>query len=455
MAPFIVTLLVLSLAGNIVPIFNVVAILGLFPLRLLWTKAASPDRWLGPKTTIRFAIAAYVFWIFSYLLTTAPFLNLFSYSFLRFDGALLVAYLPLLLLGDVGLAPAFVYRLIWVYLALLAAAAFLGAMLLLLLGPGHLALLNLPVLKGLLELQTGHIMLAMFLGLYRTHMTTGNLYAIAALLALCFALRQPKPKLLAWPSLIFVCLLLGIILSGARTAYVAFTVTLLLQFVWRKGYYQSLVRIGTLVLVPVILLALANPSISRRAATILFFEGNANVMGRFRLYHEAVGDFEDSPLIGIGYGRFVDSGKTYAGIRHLVYLATGSIVVDESEFANQAHDSYLQFLAEGGIVGLFLMLGIWISVYGWAGRLRRKFSAKSHAAALCHGIQAAVMVTFFSSLTGTSMMEASTPLAVFTLVGLLRNVASSECRNQLARSQKVAGHSTLNRLRESFGPATG
>lgn len=434
MVPFLVTLLVLSLTTNLFPIFNVVAILSLIPLRLVWSKTATPDRRLGPTTAVHFLLAAYAFWLFSYLLTTAPLSNLVSYDFLRFSGAILIGYLPLLFLGDVGLSSGFVYGLIWVYLGILSAAAIVGELLLLLLNGGHNPFLGMGTPKTFVSFETDHSMPVMLLGLYRTHMTTGIQYALASLMALRFMLRAKKPKLLSWASLVFVSLLAGMILSGARTAYIAFAAALLLQFVGKKRYSRLLVKIGALVFVPTLLFVLSQPAILARAVSIVNFEGDANVSGRFSLYQEAVRGFSNSPLIGIGFGRFSDSGKTYFGLRHLVYIATGGEVVGEVEKLNEAHDSYLQFLAEGGVLGLFLMLGVWVTTYCWAGRLRHRLQNGSTAAALCDVVQASVVVTLFSSLTGTTMMMATTPLFVFTMVGLLRNVVAFESRARTATS---------------------
>lgn len=433
MALLIVTLLVLSLTTNVFPFFNVVAILSLIPLRLLGSKRSTPDRRLGPRRAVHFLLGAYAFWLFSYLLTTASLSNLVSYDFLRFNGAIFIGYLPLLLLGDVGLSSGFVYRLIWVYLGILAAAAIIGA-LLLLLSAGHHFFPGMGILKNFLSYETGHAMPVMLLGLYRTHMTTGIQYALAALMTLCFMLREKRPKLLSWASLVFVSLLAGMILSGARTAYVAFAAALLIKFVAKKRYSKFLVKIGALVVVPTLLFVLSQPTIFARAASIVYFDGDMNVSGRFNLYQQAAQDFSSSPLIGIGLGRFSDSGKTYFGLRHIVYIATGGEAVGEVEKTNEAHDSYLQFLAEGGVVGLFLMLGVWVTTYRWAALLRHRVRDGSTAAALCDVVQAFVVATLFSSLTGTTMMMATTPLFVFTMVGLLRNVVAFESRAQAATS---------------------
>lgn len=457
MAPFIVTLLVVSLASNMASWLNVAAILALLPLWLFSTKRATADRWLGPKKAIQFAVLAYGFWIFSYLVSTAHPAGLFSYDFLRFKGALLIGYLPLLLLGDVQLSSRFVLRLIWTYLVTLAMVAASGAGLILLLGLGHRSFLNMPILKNVLWIGVGHEMPVMLLGLYRTHMTAGNQYAIASLMALCLILRGTKPRLASWPTLVFICLFGGMLLSGARTAYVAFAGAFLFLFVRQKEYLKPLVKIAMPVCLTLLILLIAVPSISTRAlSTVDYGQQDTNVMSRFRIYGEAAKYFTASPLIGIGYGRFDDLGKSYWGIRHLVYISTSAQPagdLEDTEYSMRAHDSYLQFLAEGGIVGFFLMMGIWLSTYRWAGLLRRRFRPESHGAALCEAVRAAVLVTFFSSVTGTTMMMATTPLTVFTIVGLLRNLACSE-----ARTYSLAGHPTLPtaiRLRQSPGFAIG
>lgn len=431
LAPLIVGLLVLSLATNVFPVFNMVAILGLFPLRLFWSKTATPDRHLGPRTAVHFLIAADAFWILSYMLTTAPLSNMLSFGFLRFEGALLVGYLPLLLFGDVGLSPGFVRRLLWAYLAIQAGVAVLGIVILVPLVLGRGGLPAASVLDQMLAAQPNLGMPLMFLGLYRTHMTTGIQYAMAALIALCFMLHTKERRLVSLAGIVFIALLAGLILSGARTAYVAFVAVLLFQFAWKKRYFRPLVRIAALTLVPAILFLFSQRVIFGRAASIVHFEGDTNVARRFNLYHKAVEDFLRSPIIGIGFGRYDNSGVTFWGIRHVFFLATTGEVTNSQDFQahDQVHDSYLQFLAEGGIVGLFLMLGVWVATYRWAGRLRRKFQEGTTAAALCEVVQASVLVTFFSSLTGTTMMTATTPLFVFTMVGLLRNVAIWECRS--------------------------
>src|SRR5438445_11261417 len=99
----IVSLLFLSLGMTVLPSVNIVAVLALFPLRIFLGRTENKNVRVGPTAAIRFLIAAYAFWIVSYLLTTAPISNLFSFNFLRYDGPFIVGFLLLLLLVDVVL----------------------------------------------------------------------------------------------------------------------------------------------------------------------------------------------------------------------------------------------------------------------------------------------------------------------------------------------------------------
>jgi len=423
MAAFIITLLVASLTSNLVPTFNVIAILALFPLYLFWSRSGGPDQRLEPKTAIRFLFGAYAFWIFSYLLTGAPLANLFSYEFLRFDGAILVGYLPLVLLRDCGLQPRFVNRLLWGYLGILACAATLGV--LQFVGQvGGLDYEEEPTEIHLNVLYKSYLTTDIFHGWFRAHNAAGSIYGMAACIALAFALGRGKVKILSWPILGFAAALTGLVLSQSRSGYIAFTAAFLIVFVRTRRYTKGLVKISALIALPLMLFLLSQALILRRVQWIANFD-DPNVVGRFIAYQEAVQDFANSPLIGVGFGRYNDDWKSFSGVPHFVYIATGGQVVN---LDTHAHNSYLHFLAEGGLVGLFLMLGIWVATYRWAGRLRSMFSETSQIGMLAQAVQACVVVLLFFSFTEHALGTGFGPLTLFTFVGLLRNVAAHEVK---------------------------
>jgi hypothetical protein len=426
MALLIITCLVLSLTSNLVPVFNVMAILALVPLRLFCTeRAADPD--LVPRRAINCLLLAYTFWIASYLLTGASISNLFSYDFLRYDGARFVGYLPLLLMGACGLKSNTVTRLLWIYLGILAVAATLGAVQFI----THIEGLNYDAESTGPHwnvLYKSELTTDIFHGWYRAHNAAGSVYAMATCVALAFFLGRNKTKALSWQGLIFAAVLTGLVLAQSRSGYVAFTAASVIVFMRKKEHARRLLRLGIVVGVPLLMFWLSQSLILRRVQWITNFE-EPNAAGRLINYADALTDFARSPLIGIGLGRYNDEWKIYSEIPPVVSVATQGEVVN---LDNHAHNSYLHFLAEGGIVGLALMLGVWIETYRWAGMIRRRFGELSATGTLAQGIQASIVVVCFFSLTEHAMGMASSPLVIFTMVGLLRNAAAYERLNVAA-----------------------
>jgi O-antigen ligase len=56
-------------------------------------------------------------------------------------------------------------------------------------------------------------------------------------------------------------------------------------------------------------------------------------------------------------GRYNDEGRRFSGLKHVAYFATSGTVVNAP---SHAHNSYLHFLAEGGLVGLAAGAAPWI-----------------------------------------------------------------------------------------------
>jgi hypothetical protein len=65
----------------------------------------------------------------------------------------------------------------------------------------------------------------------------------------------------------------------------------------------------------------------------------------------------------MGFGSFDDHIGNVASYFHL-FSAPSDIIVEHSD--SHAHNSYLNFLAETGMVGLFLMLGFFWKLVDWS-----------------------------------------------------------------------------------------
>jgi O-antigen ligase len=417
------TLLVASLAGNIFPAFNIVAISGLFPIYLLSRDSrAMETSGYGPGGARNYLLAAYVYWISSYILTGAPIGNLFSFDFLRFDGALLIAYLPLLLIADTRLDPAFIRRSVSLFLTIMAIVAMLGLAEFV---DSTVVPLGIPRLPASLQmLHNASLSTGIFHGFFRAHNAAGAIYAIAALLSFSLLARGKNPSLLSWPACWFATNIIGLVLTQSRTAYVAFLAALLPMFFWQRQFLKTSLKYACLILLPLLLFLLFQPTVTRRAEGVSDLE-DPNIVTRFVYYQRAINDFVQSPIVGAGFGRFNDQLKIYSSVPYVLHFATGgSSVSDDSH----AHNSYLHFLAEGGIVGLALMLGVWISAFRWVARQKKIFAEGSFGHCFALGIQSCIVLEFFMSFTEHMMGTAVSSLTIFTLVGLFVNLVGWKYR---------------------------
>lgn len=419
----VTTLMVASLVGNVFPAFNIAAIFSLFPLYLVNKESRRETLFdYGPVTARRFLLAGYLYWTGSYLITGAPIGNFFSFEFLRFDGALFIAYIPLLLVIDLELDPQFVRWLIGLFLtsmslvALLGLAEFVDATLI------PLGLSRLP--ESLQLIHNASLSADIFHGFFRAHNAAGAIYAMAALLAFALLAGRKRPSLLSWPAFWLATTVTGLILTQSRTAYVAFVAAILLGFFLRRSSFKRALKYGGPILVPLLACLLIQPTVTHRTEAVSDLD-DPNIVMRFAYYQRAIDEFTLSPIFGTGFARYNDQLKIYSGIPHFIYFATGGSVENDDL---HAHNSYLHFLAEGGIVGLALMLGVWIATFRWVGKQKQIFEVGSFGHCLAQGIQACIVLEFFMSFTEHMMGTAVTSLTIFTMVCLLLNLVGWKYR---------------------------
>lgn len=416
------TLMVVSLVGNILPAFNILAISGLFPLYFVNRdshRTTLPP--YAPAAARKCLIAAYLYWISSYLATSAPVSNMFSFDFVRFDGALLIAYVPLLLMVDLHLDPQFIQRLLRVFLGAMSLVALLGLAEFI---DNTLAPLGLTWLPDPLQfMHDASLSTQIFHGFFRAHNAAGAIYAMAALLAFSLLVRGEKPSLMSWPTVWFASGVVGLMLTQSRTAYVAFFATLVIMFC-RRGSLINAMKYGVPILLPILYFLLLQPTVNRRTQEVSDLE-DPNVVTRFFYYQRAFDDFLQSPVVGIGFGRFNDELKIYSGVPHLLYFATGGSVENNDE---HAHNSYLHFLAEGGVVGLGLMLGIWVSLFRWIRAQKAIFAIGSFGDCFARGIEACIVLEFFMSFTEHMMGTAVSSLTILTMTTLFLNLVGWKYR---------------------------
>jgi O-antigen ligase len=419
----VTTLMMVSLTGNIFPAVNVVAIGSLVVLYLSYQgRASNVFGSYGPFRARQFLLAAYVYWTLSYLATGAPLGNFFSFEFLRFDGALLIAYVPLLLLVDLRLDPTFVRRSVQLFLSILSLVALLGLAEFVDSTLIPLGFSRLP--EPLQLIHNASLATDIFHGFFRAHNAAGAIYAMATLVAFSLLVLSGRPSLLSARAVWLACSFVGMVLTQSRTAYVAFLITLVLVFFLNRAHRRNALKFGTLILTPLLYFLLVQPALNQRTETVSDLE-DPNVVSRLFYYQRALTDFSQSPIVGTGFGRFNDDLKIYSGVPHLLYFATSGLIVNDDA---HAHNSYLHFLAEGGIAGAGLMITVWICVYRWVSRQKRIFASGTFGYCLANALQACILLQFLMSMTEHMMGTAISSLAIFTLLGLFLNLVGWKYR---------------------------
>lgn len=210
-------------------------------------------------------------------------------------------------------------------------------------------------IRGILE---GVIATKVFRNMYGNlvqpnHFATYIALALASMLLLCA--RSAKPPLIAW--ILFAILLFVLSLSGSRSSWLyLIAIAVLAWWLYRSEATKDRKRLMVLaiLLVPGFVLAqllallpwLAAPE-PAITATERIFELVSGGSARFQLWREAWAMFLDSPLIGVGYGRFAWN--------HFL-LSAGAADASLAGLTNHAHNILLQLMAELGLVGGVLLL---------------------------------------------------------------------------------------------------
>ena len=272
-----------------------------------------------------------------------------SFDFLRFDGALFIAYLPLLLVTDVRLDPLFIRRIVGVFLTIMSVVALVGMAGFFNGTIGSLLLSRLP--ESVQFLHDASLSSDIFQGFFRAHNAAGGVYAMATLIAFSLLVLDKNPTFRSVPTFWVACNFVGLVLTQSRTGYLGFVGALLLVLFRRRETRRNAFKYSVLILVPLYYLLQVQPVVNQRTEAVSDLE-DPNVVMRFLYYQRAFDDFVQSPIIGTGFGRFNDDLKGFVGIPNLVYVATSGQSLNDDL---HAHNSYLHFLAEGGIIGMGLM----------------------------------------------------------------------------------------------------
>ena len=285
------------------------------------------------------------YWTLSFALTRETWSVFASIDFMRRDGALFPSLLVIPALAALNLDRNRMTSVLVVYLGIQAAVAVAGG--------------TSSMVGWTNDLYHPAFMVdnkPTFFGLYIAHNATASVYLLLTLGALTAFLRaEPQGR----PRMVFIVLVAllayGCFLARSRGAFLALGAGVVFAVLraLRRGVSRRVMAasIAGLALALVAGGALLFP----RFQDMLRSDSDAF---RRETFSRAWGHFKRSPVVGIGFGRYNDQKLEFSSIG-IGKIATDAVVYNDDR---HAHNSYLHWLAEGGVVGLVVMIAFWILV---------------------------------------------------------------------------------------------
>jgi len=347
----------LFLLVNEYPIFAVtsnllVILLGLF--FLFYRGSINSEHY----RVLRILLIIYIYFTLNYFISGQTLKNFFSYEFLRYDGSFYFSYILSFALA----VPYFNYKKvanIYFKFIFFTFSVF------------SLIAIYIYLTKNFFMFFKFQGTGDTFTALNYAHNASGSVYAVVSIFLIVFLLREHKKSLKILYAVILVLCLVGLFLTKSRSSYAGFAVGVLV-ILWLnfRSIKKFIISILAMIAVSVPLIFLSDSF--KRIMQIFDFK-EANISWRFVLWERALYMFKQSPILGIGFARFNDVDfssrlNDFSFERLHVFIGYPKIVSffmdPKYDFSNaHAHNSYLQYLAETGIVGLGLLIFFWIFIF--------------------------------------------------------------------------------------------
>ncbi|MBI2843613.1 MAG: O-antigen ligase family protein [Armatimonadetes bacterium] len=351
----------------------------------------------------------YTYLLISYFASGQPASGLVSYDFLKEDGNFFFAYAMFFAFVASNLN----YRSLFsVYHTLVLLAFSFAAVL------------------GVIEIALGKPGLVSsyyqgefyFSALNKSHNATGSVYAAACIVALSAWLFRSKTQKTKWHYLLaLLCCLLGLLITKSRGSILSFALAAAFLFYKRYGPWFIAKR-QFISLITAVTIAAIFTGAHVRWIHAVNYPSDTNIVDRVTKWQNAWLLFTLSPAIGVGFGRYNDicppltviDPPLLDGIPGLASLCTNATPVYDS---SHAHNSYLQFLAETGILGLGLLLWFWHSIYV---RLSRAFKITQDESIRTASVQGMsnIILLLILSLTENYLSATTVMLFMSSSIGI-------------------------------------
>lgn len=219
-----------------------------------------------------------------------------------------------------------------------------------------------------------------------------------------------RPAARVWLGASLLILAYGIVASQSRGGFAALAVAAIAALIiFRHHRPQVLLLVAGLVAVMGLWLA-NDPAAWQRITTPSQEAGSAGGSGREDLWTIALRMSGDSPINGVGYNNFAVQAPNYT--REPGTL-TGVIHVENHQ---EVHNAYISLLAETGVIGLALFLGVTGACVASATRAGRRFAAAGRQRAEI--FSQAVAVGLAGMLGAAFFLSQAADKRIWVLMGL-------------------------------------
>ena len=213
-----------------------------------------------------------------------------------------------------------------------------------------------------------------FKGLFHAHNAAGGFFAVVASLGVAYFYNRRNKKEL----LFFVIIFIVMVDTHSRGAVLGFSLALVAWYCSITKRYKLLIgAVSIPILLTVVCLLFGYPYFKSVISTQSRVEKNvgsgissknANVFIRvFYTFPRAWYLFLHSPIVGTGVGSYDDRPLK---LKKVMPLVSYNAQPNKSHTNRTAHHSYLNILAEQGIMGLGVFLVFWVSLYWYLMQIR-------------------------------------------------------------------------------------
>ena len=228
-------------------------------------------------------------------------------------------------------------------------------------------------------------------------------------------------------------LVVGLVSSGSRGGFLAAAAALVLSLIAFKNRRASVLAVTALVLGAGALAFLNVPGAWDRVTD---FDDNN---GRSSLWTVGARMWEDAPVTGVGLNNFFTHSGEY--IREPGTLEHVQLVVEQPHVP---HNTYLQILAENGIVGLALFLALCGGCLATAVSTARRLDARANFGLAT--VSRGVIVATASILAASMFLSAATDKRLWLLLALSAALAASTSARSGERSRALGSRPGLEDL---------